>query len=971
MSKWQRLATGVLLSFFAIPAVASAQSAIGGAVRDTTGAVLPGVNVEASSPALIEKTRAVVTDAAGQYKIIDLRPGEYTVTFVLAGFNTVRREGIIVATETTAQVSAEMKVGAIEETITVSGQTPVVDVQSASAQRTVMSRDVMDAMPTARNIGAIGILVPGTGLQAGGGGFLAYDVGGTGLLQQSPLSYHGSNDSVMAVDGMRMNNLCGSGQFSAMYWSDAMFSEISYASGADSAEMGQSGLRINMIPKDGGNAFKGTFFGNYGNRAMQAINLDDDLRARGLTNVGELDRLWDTTFSLGGPIKRDTLWFFTTLGWKDLIKTVPDSFADSNLQDYVLTPDRSVPGLDDGYQKTWNARVTWQASTRNKLSFSYDIHNKYRGHKGIISTIAPDSAVEYVLPLLNSAQGKWTSPVTSRLLLDAGYTLYFEDSDERYRDWVTAKNYTIEDQNTGISYGAYPSGSQAQKNVLSTARLAASYVTGSHAIQSGMTLGRGYRVTNLFYAGDFTATFRDGAPINANLRIPTDQHERISADLGVWVQDKWTVGRATMNLAVRYDWFNGSVDEQTLPAGRWNPTAHFDPVSNAPNWKDLSPRLGMAYDLFGDGRTALKANISRYVAAQTVAFAASVNPMTTIGLSDNRVWTDTNGDFQLQDSELGPTNNVNFGKIIPATTITDQAVREGFGSRGYSWEFTGAIQHQLLPRVAANFAYSRRSNLNPLSTDNLLVAPGDYDAFTLKAPVDSRLPNGGGYVINGLYDLNPAKRGLVDNYRTFSKNLGDEPQNIYTSYNISLNARLAAGTVIQGGVDMGRLAVDQCAIVDSPQQLMQASTSAPASYCHNVPPYRAQWKLLGSKSLPWDLRASGTFQYVPGPAIAANYSFRSNEAIGLNRAFTGATTKTVQLIEPGTLYEAGFNQLDLRLTKKVRMGGSKNLDLMADLYNVFNDNGVVRLNTTYGSNWLRPTQILEGRLFKFGIQYDF
>ena len=971
MSRWQRLATSVLLSFFAIPAGAFAQSAIGGAVRDTTGAVLPGVSVEASSPALIEKTRTVVSDAAGQYRIIDLRPGEYTVTFTLAGFNTVRREGIVVVAETTAQVSAEMKVGAIEETITVSGQTPVVDVQSASAQRTVMSRDVMDAMPTARNIGAIGILVPGTGLQAGGGGFLAYDVGGTGLLQQSPLSYHGSNDSVMAVDGMRMNNLCGSGQFSAMYWSDAMFQEISYASGADSAEMGQSGLRINMIPKDGGNQFRGTFFGNYGNRAMQAINLDDDLRARGLTNVGELDRLWDTTFSLGGPIKRDTLWFFTTLGWKDLIKTVPDSFADSNLKDYVFTPDKAVPGIDDGYQKTWNARVTWQASTRNKLSFSYDIHNKYRGHKGIISTIAPDSAVEYVLPLLNSAQGKWTSPVTSRFLLDAGYTLYFEDSDERYRDWVTDANYAIEDQNLGLNFGAYPSGSQAQKNVLSTARISGSYVTGSHAIQTGMTLGRGYRITNLFYAGDFTATFRDNAPINANLRIPTDQHERISADLGAWVQDKWTYKRATMNLALRWDWFNGSVDEQTLPSGRWNPTAHFAPVSDTPNWTDLSPRVGVAYDVFGDGRTAVKANISRYVAAQTVGFAASVNPMTTIGLSDNRVWTDSNGDFQLQDSELGPTNNVNFGKIIPATTITDDAVREGFASRGYSWEFTGAIQHQVLPRVAAGFTYARRTTLNPLSTDNKLVAPSDYDAFSLKAPADPRLPNSGGYVITGLYDLNPAKRGLVDNYRTFSKNLGDEPQNIYTSYNFNVNARLGGGTVIQGGVDMGRAALDACAVVDSPQQLMQASTSAPASYCHNVPPYRAQWKLLGSKSLPWDLRASGTFQYVPGPAIAANYSFRSNEAIGLNRAFTGATTRTVQLIEPGTMYEAGFNQLDLRLTKKVRLGGSKNLDLMADLYNVFNDNGVVRLNTTYGSNWLRPTQILEGRLFKFGVQYDF
>jgi hypothetical protein len=435
----------------------------------------------------------------------------------------MKRDGIELAAETTAQVNADLRVGALEETITVTGQTPVVDIQSASASRTVMSRDVMDAMPTARNIGAIGILIPGTGLQAGGGGFLAYDVGGTGLLQQSPLSYHGSNDSVMAIDGMRLNNLCGSGQFSAMYWSDAMFAEISYATGADSAEMGQGGLRINMIPKDGGNSFKGTFFGNWANRSMQSRNLDQALVDRGLRSIGRLDRLWDTTFSIGGPIRRDRLWFFSTAGWKDLSKTVPDSFHDANLFDYVFTPNLAEPGHDEGYQKTANARVTWQASAKDKISASYDIHDKFRGHKGIISTIAPDSAVEYVLPMLYSFQTKWTSTLTSRMLLETGFTEYYEDSDERYKDWVTY-------------------------------RIAGSYVTGSHAFQTGMTFSRGLRVTRLYYAGDFTSTFRDNRPLNATLRIPTDQHERIAGDLAAWFQDKWTFRRAALNAALRYDW---------------------------------------------------------------------------------------------------------------------------------------------------------------------------------------------------------------------------------------------------------------------------------------------------------------------------------------------------------------------------------------------------------------------------------
>ena len=950
-----------LLGLSGLTSPALAQSAIGGVARDTSGGVLPGVVVEASSPALIERARSAVTDSAGQYKIIDLRPGVYTVTFTLPGFNTAKHEGIEVAAETTAQVNGELRVGALEETITVSGQTPVVDVQSASAQRTVMSRDVMDAMPTARNIGAIGILIPGTGLQAGGGGFLAYDVGGTGLLQQSPLSYHGSNDSVMAVDGMRMNNLCGSGQFSAMYWSDSMFSEISYATGADSAEMGQGGLRINMIPKDGGNAFKGTVFGNWANRSMQSRNLDQELVDRGLQSIGRLDRMWDTTASIGGPVKRDKIWFFATAGWKDLSKTVPDSFHDANLFDHVFTYDYGQPGHDEGYQKTANARVTWQATVRDKISASYDIHDKFRGHKGIISTIAPDSAVEYVLPLLYSFQTKWTSTVTSRMLLEAGFTRYYEDSDERYKDWVTPDTYSITDQNTGMQYGAYPAGSQYQFNELQTYRLAASYVTGSHALQTGMTFGRGLRITRLFYIGDFTATFRDNRPLNATLRIPTDQHERIAGDLGVWVQDKWTIRRATLNLALRYDGFNGKVDAQDLPAGRWNPSAHFEAVDNVPNWKDLSPRLGVAYDVFGNGKTAVKVNLSRYVAAQTVAFAASVNPMTTIGLMDQRTWTD-DGDFILETEELGPTQNQNFGKIVPSTTVTDDAVREGWFSRGYSWEFGAAVQHQVVPRVAANVAYSRRSVGNQLRTDNLPVAPSDYDHFSLKVPEDPRLPDGGGYVISGLYDITPTKRSLQDNYRTFAKDNGGAPKDVYDAIDLTLSARLPGTATLQGGADIARRSTEDCVAVDSPQLL----------YCKSALPFLTQWKLLGSVQLPAQLRLSGTFQRVPGPVLAANYSFRANEAIGLGRPFAaGATaTRTVQIIEPGQMYDDPFNQLDLRLTRRFQVGRGR-FDLMADLYNVFNSNGVIRVNNTWGNNWLRPTQILEGRLFKVGAQWDF
>jgi hypothetical protein len=236
--------------------VLAQEAAIAGTVRDASGGVLPGVVVEASSPSLIEKTRSATTDGLGQYRIVNLVPGTYTVTFTLSGFSVVRRESIELRAETTVPLNAEMKVGALEETITVTGATPVVDVQNVAA-RTVMTREVMDAIPQGRNIQAIGIMIPGTGLQVGGGGALSRDVGGSGMLQQSPLSYRGSAASVQTVEGMRLNNLCGSGQYSGNYWNDGMFQEVSYSTGADSAEMGQGGLRINMIPRDGGNTFRG------------------------------------------------------------------------------------------------------------------------------------------------------------------------------------------------------------------------------------------------------------------------------------------------------------------------------------------------------------------------------------------------------------------------------------------------------------------------------------------------------------------------------------------------------------------------------------------------------------------------------------------------------------------------------------------------------------------------------------------
>lgn len=244
------------IAFFALvltPMMASAQtSSISGTVRDASGGVLPGVTVEVSSPALIEKTRSTVTGGSGQYTILALRPGIYTVKFELPGFAVVVREGVELTSDFTATINTDLKVGTLEETLTVTGESPIVDTSSIT-QRVVMTAEVRDALPTGRNIQAVGIMIPGTTLAQGGGGALSRDVGGSGNLQQSPLQYRGSGDTVQTIEGLRLNNLCAQGAYSGVYWNDASFEEFSYVTGADSAEVGQGGMRVNMVPRDGGN----------------------------------------------------------------------------------------------------------------------------------------------------------------------------------------------------------------------------------------------------------------------------------------------------------------------------------------------------------------------------------------------------------------------------------------------------------------------------------------------------------------------------------------------------------------------------------------------------------------------------------------------------------------------------------------------------------------------------------------------
>jgi hypothetical protein len=360
----------VLAYVVMFPAFAHAQASITGVVRDTSGAVLPGVTVEAASPSLIEKVRAVVTDGAGQYRIVDLRPGTYTVTFSLPGFAVVRRGGIELAGTFVATVNAEMRVGTLEETITVTGEAPVVDVQSVQQQQ-IVSRDVIAAIPSGRAFLSIVTLNPSVVLSA-------QDVGGTRGPASVRYTSHGSviTDSRILVDGLGVASADGGGAAGSWYVPNITASqEVVTNTSGNLGEAETAGVMVNVIPREGGNVTSGLLFSTFATPEMQSDNYTDELRRRGLRARDRVSRNWDFTPAIGGPLVRDRLWYFGYGRHMVADNFVAGMFHNKNAGDlntWTYEPDLSRQGIQHGTWWSAAVRLTWQASPRHKVTALWD-----------------------------------------------------------------------------------------------------------------------------------------------------------------------------------------------------------------------------------------------------------------------------------------------------------------------------------------------------------------------------------------------------------------------------------------------------------------------------------------------------------------------------------------------------------------------------------------------------------------------
>ena len=1020
-----RLVRGLLLalsSVLLIPSLASAQS-LAGAVRDSSGGVLPGVTVEASSPALITKVRASVTDDGGQYRIPDLPPGTYKITFTLPGFATVVREGVALTGGGVMTIGAEMRVGALEETITVTGESPVVDVQTARQQQ-VIDGDVLRTLPASRSYGNYIAAIPA--LQATGFG------GGAGTINNFFSARGGrSNEGLIQIDGMNVGAPGNGGGVSGYMYDMSNSSEVQVAISGGLGEADRGGPAFNIIPKTGGNSFSGTAFASYSGKWGQSSNMDDNLRALGFAEQPALIKNWDTSYAMGGPILRDRVWFYGTSRLVGTIQEQQNLYANLNAGNpnaWTWVRDDSIRVRNANGKIVNGVRLTWQATQKNKLGFYIDYTKNCSGGayktggdqcrspgKDWVSsgpgttpgtpTTSPESGTIWDARA-KIYQASWTSPLSNRILLESAFSSFFTQNGDIRPFGALTDFISVTEQSTAAGtpfanfiyrgWNAAPSG-DSQNAVW---RAAMSYVSGSHSLKVGYQAGYMLSKTTTLVGQQISYRFNNGLPNQLSQRVgPNRVSDRVRYD-GFYIQDQWTRNRLTLQGALRYETASSwapAGENGILAAHQFGGQFFFPRTDGVTGYHDITPRMGAAYDVFGNGRTALKVNAGQYLQGVFTGDAYTINhPGSTLVTTVNRQWLDPNGnrvaecDFMnpALNGECGAWSNLNWGASV-RTTAVNPDVLEGGGVRNRDWQFGASVLQEVAPQVALEVAYNRRLWSNFFVTHNRALVAADFDTVTLTAPRHPLLPDGGGYPVTFLTRNTRSALGASDPYYTFSSDFGDETH-YWHGIDVSFNARTKTGLVLQGGTSTGRGVNDTCEVeiarFGRPEVLIGADKT-PA--CNIAEPWLTSLRGLASYTVPKvDVLVSAIFRSQanaqPGAGVATNGASRAAtfrmtaaqfQAATGQAIRTGLATQDVNILLPGALYGDRVNVVDMRFAKVLRFGG-KRANVGMDLYNLFNANTPTTYESVYdpatnGARWMQPTAVLLPRFARVNVQLDF
>jgi carboxypeptidase family protein len=1011
---------GLLGVMVLVPRIVLAQPAIAGAVHDVTGAARADVTVEAASPALIEKTRSTTTDASGRYRIENLPPGVYSVRFTMRGFAPFERDGVELSGSLTVTVDAELGVEAVAETTAVVGSVPLVDVYTATPELT-LGGTVIKSLPTSRSYNSVLFAVPGVVTTP------IDPITGTSLTS-FPVHGGRNNEGRLTVDGWTVGSP-PSGNTPTNYSIDLGNSVEVSMSAAGLGERETGGVLMNVVTRSGGNARSGSLYMAGTARALQSNNVTTELQALGATAMTPLSRVYDVSATYGGPLKRDRAWYSLAAHSGGSRREVPNVYYNANAGDpskWLYAPDLSHHEYSDRTFENASGRLTWQATPRNKITGYWDAQAVCRQCTGATPgaaeplRITPE-AVGVLGRRLDVTQAAWTSPVSAHVLLEAGYggTYFgvgnFERDPNPTRDLIRVAEQCASGcaANGGVpglvyrsqDYSVAHTGSYLWKG-------SAAYVSGTTSVKAGyqhalMTDDR------TWYTSSQNLTYRlnNGIPNQLTESIsPWVNNARAGWD-AVYAQVQRTEDRLTVQGAIRLDRATSWFPAQQEGPSRFLPSAIAFPETTGVNsYKDLSPRLGAVYDPFGDGRTAIKLNIGKYLEGVGVTGTyANTNPTLRLPQTTSvfgtagvtRTWIDGNANF-VPDCDLlnpaaqdfragggdmcGVMSNTSFGTNV-LTNNFDPRLLDGWGVRPSDWTFGLSLQQRLGRRAAVSVTYTRRSFSGFSVADNRAVVAADFTPFTLIAPADPRLPGGGGYVIDGLYDVVPGKAGQVDNLITEAGNYGKWLQ-YFNGLDAGIDVRSQSITV-SAGVSAGQTVTDNCDVRAHLPELSTAttgtstfgagllnSTVTPVSpYCHAATGVLTHGRALASYLVPrLDVQLSAVFQSHPGAMLAANYAApNSAVAPSLGRDLSGnAPNVTINLIAPGSLYGDRVNELDLRVGKRLNIARTRWL-VSADVYNTLNSSAVLAYNSTFvpGGTWLQPLTIQTPRFIRLVAEIQF